>query len=335
MLEFIRKIKSRFGNEGLIVGAVLIVGIVVVLYKVIVPVTMSVSQNMGITNSYGILAEKAAFTDEYSGATRGGGVSSNYTMPPYPGDVPAATAEILKADRKIIKNGSLDILVKRAEKTASDISQIAARHSGFLDQSNIYEVSEGAKAGSVTVRVPSDQFSKVMDEIKKLAVKVRNENTSSSDVTAQYVDLEARLKNLKAEEAQYLEIMKKAVKIEDILNVSQRLYIVRGQIESTQGQLNYLSRQVDMSVIYVNLTSEAEVEVFGIIWRPLTVLKQALKDSLTDLTRLTDWLIVSIFKLPALILKLAIFGFILVVLWKIFRFFGRGLFKSNNQKVDY
>jgi hypothetical protein len=90
--------------------------------------------------------------------------------------------------------------------------------------------------------------------------------------------MQARLKTLKATEEQYLEILKKAVKIDDILNVSQYLSNVRTQIEQLQGEMNYLSRQVDMSIITVYLTSEPDVNPAGVIWNPKTTALDAMRD---------------------------------------------------------
>jgi hypothetical protein len=248
-------------------------------------------------------------------------VSESAVISPFPPaiqvPVPASTSYAPKDDRKVIKNGSLDLLVKNADDAVRGITTVASTYKGFVDSSNIYEISEGVKQGSVTIRVPGDSFAAAIEDLKKLAVKVRNENSNSQDVTAQFVDLEARLKNMKAEELQYQEIMKRAVKIEDILNVSQRLYIVRGQIEETQGQMNYLSRQIEMSSITISLTSETEVQVFGIVWRPLTVLKQSIRSALTDLTSYVNWLIEALFRLPVLLLKLVVFVVILGVAWRV------------------
>jgi hypothetical protein len=158
-----------------------------------------------------------------------------------------------------------------------------------------------------------------MEAFKKVAVKVSNESVSSNDVTAQYVDLEAEVKNYKAEEIQYREIMSKAVKIEDVLNVSAKLAEVRGKIDRTQAQINYLSRQVEMSTISLSLTGESEVKIFGIVWRPFTVLKQSIRNLFADLANLADWIIGFIFRLPVLIIKLVLFVLVIFVAIKVFK----------------
>lgn len=317
MNGFIEKLKARFGTKNIIVGAVAIVLILAfgvqyfggaVSNRSTVGLAPGVAPDIGYGNA-------VQGRDVYES---GGASGKSLIYPPVP-VTPPSTSQEPTAGRKVIQNGSLDLLVRSAEETISLIKGVAASHKGFVEGSNVYEVSDGVKAGTITIRVPSTDFAPAIEEIKKLAVKVQKESTNSQDVTAQFVDLEAQLKNYKAEEEQYRQIMARAVKIEDVLNVASRLADVRGRIEQTQGQLNYLSRQVDMSSIYVSLTSEAEVQVFGIVWRPLTVVKQAFKSLLEDLTRLTDSVIFFVFALPIIGIKILIFALALWILWLVFR----------------
>ncbi len=232
---------------------------------------------------------------------------------------PQLVSEGELTQRKVIKNGSLSILVKKAEEVADGIQAITGRLGGFVGESQIYEVSAGVKSGWITIRIPADRFDEAMAEIKKLAIRVERENVNAQDVTEQFVDLEAQLKNSRAEEAQYLEIMKRAVTVEDTLKVSQQLSIVRGRIEQIQGQLQYLSRQVDMATITVSLTAEADTEIFGIRWRPLLVIKQALRNMLTGFTGYIDAMIGFVFFLPVLLFWVATIAIVAIGGWKVFR----------------
>ena len=209
-------------------------------------------------------------------------------------------------DRKIIKNASLDILVKKVEDTTKSIQLVALKYKGLVDNSNVSSQSTDTKFGNITIRVPNDNFTSVIDEIKTLAVKVNSENISSTDVSAQYVDLEARLKSKKAVEAQYVALLQRANKVEEIISISSYLNSVREEIERMQAQINYLSEQVAMSSITVSMTSEKEVQIFGLTWHPITVIKQAFRNLLADLIGTVNWLIYVIFLLPGLLIKLAI-----------------------------
>lgn len=329
MNDFIEKLKARFGTKNIIVGAVVVVLILGFGIQYFIGDGRGVVPMGGVQTVTDGGYEKAVQGRAINYKSGGIAMDSIAPMPPIPGPgTPPSTAKVPTADRKVIQNGSLDLLVRKAEESISAITGIAINHKGFVEGSNVYEVSDGVKAGTITIRLPAADFAPAIAEIKNLAVKVKSENTNSQDVTAQFVDLEAQLKNYRAEEEQYRQIMARAVKIEDVLNVASRLAEVRGRIEQTQGQMNYLSRQVDMSTISVSLTSEAEVQVFGIVWRPLTVIKQAFKSLLENLTKFADSVIFFVFALPIIGIKIVIFALVLWILWRVFRWAKRKFFAT-------
>jgi chitodextrinase len=138
--------------------------------------------------------------------------------------------------------------------TALDtITKLAEDSQGFVVSSNQWK-ENGALLGTITIRVPSGVFDSAMATLRVMADEVTSENTSAQDVTAEYVDLSSTLKNLQATEAQLLEIMKKAVTVDDILAVQSQLTNTRGQIESTQGRMKYLEQTSATSLITVSLT---------------------------------------------------------------------------------
>jgi hypothetical protein len=104
---------------------------------------------------------------------------------------------------------------------------------------------------------------------------VPNESTNSQDVTEQYTDLQAQLRNLEATEAQYLELLKKAETVEDTLKVYQQLSNVRSEIERIKGRIQYLERTSDMALIEVNLQKTQPIDGTG--WSALETLKSAVR----------------------------------------------------------
>ena len=230
-------------------------------------------------------------------------------LPVYGGDAPAGEA-------KIIRNGSLAMVVLDIDKTAVAIHDIRTRLKGQPGNANFNEYGKGVRAGTVTLWVPSEKFDEAMAEIKKLALQVTSEQVSVSDVSAQFVDLEARLKNLRATEAQYVEIMTRSGTIEEVVSVMRELSSVRSQIEQIEGQLKYLSRQVALSSITVSLIEEVSPGAVSDEWRPTSVIKAALSGTLDDLTRFVDTLLVLLVKFPLFLLQLA---FWLLVLWVLYR----------------
>jgi hypothetical protein len=325
MAEIINKIKNLFAwigekNERIVLSTIIFIFIVVPILVVLMIFGMpNFSPNTSVSSfGRGMMGYSDGVVSKSISYAVGGGSPAPMMSADFFVQENASTPA-LPFDKKIIKNGSLNLIVNNTEESILKINDIAKSFEGFLENSNVYEVSDGVKSGNITVRVPSKNFTSAMEAFKKVAVKVSNESVSSNDVTAQYVDLEAEVKNYKAEEIQYREIMSKAVKIEDVLNVSAKLAEVRGKIDRTQAQINYLSRQVEMSTISLSLTGESEVKIFGIVWRPFTVLKQSIRNLFADLANLADWIIGFIFRLPVLIIKLVLFVLVIFVAIKVFK----------------
>lgn len=236
----------------------------------------------------------------------------------------------VSSQRKITQTGHLNILVETAETAVQNVKIIAEDLDGYVSNVNLYETSPGVKAGSVTIRIPADNFNQALANIKKSAIKVESESVNTDDVTDQFIDIEARLKNLKVEEAQYLDILQKAEAIDDIVNVTSQLNRVRGQIESWQAQFKYLNSQIDLSTITVNLTAEKDIQILGLHWRPLIVIKQALRSLLDGLVNYVNWIVVAIIFLPVIILWGGTIALILWVAWLIYRS-ARKLLKSKKK----
>jgi len=228
-------------------------------------------------------------------------------------------SDIETADKKIIKNGSLGILVNKTEDTIQKITDLTNSMSGFVEDSQVYKSTQDTKSGYITVRVPAVSFEETIRQIKTFAEVVEREQITAQDVTADFVDMEARLKSLKAQETQFLSILKKAGTVKDILSVQKELGIVRSSIERLQGQIQVLSRQIEMSTITVNITSKSDVTILGIYWKPISVLKQSLHNLVVGMTEYIDYMIDFVFNLPVLILWLATYIFFGVMGWKVLR----------------
>ena len=170
----------------------------------------------------------------------------------------AARAGEESADRKIVRTGALELTVKSPADAAEQNRRMAESMGGYLETAQITGTRETPTA-DITIRVPAAHFEDAKAQIRKLAVRVESEKTDARDMTRQYVDMEARLRNLRAEEVQYLTIMKSAYKISDLLEVEQKLSEVRGQIEQQQAELQTLSKQVEtVAIISISLRTLAD-----------------------------------------------------------------------------
>jgi hypothetical protein len=166
--------------------------------------------------------------------------------------VPAAVA------RKVIMTGNLTLEVKEFEKVHARVVSLAKALKGYVANSQLSLPTDGVQSGTVTLRVPQEKYEEALVRLKKLG-KFIDETQAAEDVTQQYVDLDARVRNLKAEEERILDIMKRAKTIKDTLAVHQRLNDLRMQVESLEGQLRYLKFQIAMATITVTLTEKATI----------------------------------------------------------------------------
>ncbi len=172
------------------------------------------------------------------------------------GNVLATTAE-----RLVIKNANLALVVKDPAAAVNSIAALADGATGFVVNSSLTQISVDAKgnkilSGQISLRVPAEKLNDTLAQIKALAVTVKSENVTGEDVTAQYVDLQSQLTNLEAEAQQLQKIMDSTVKSEDVLAVYKELASVQGQIETIKGQMKYYTESAAMSLVSVSLEQE-------------------------------------------------------------------------------
>lgn len=180
-------------------------------------------------------------------------------------------------DKKIIKTGSLELVVKKVGEAVTQITEMVTRKQGFVSDSNVYTREDKSQYGYITVRVPVKHFEETMNELKAIAEIVEKESVSGIDVTEEYIDLQSRLKNLRIEEEQYQKIVQRAWEIEDVLNATEYLFDTREKIERIEGRIKYLENLTDLATIRVSLSEEPRVEIPVYAWKPLIVIKKAFR----------------------------------------------------------
>jgi len=224
------------------------------------------------------------------------------------------------SDQKVIKNGNLSLKVGSADWAAGEISNITREKGGQVFSTNFSESTKGQRSGYMTIKVPVDKFEETLADIKKIATQVLRESSNAQDVTEQYADLQAQLKNKRAEEESFSKILNTAGKIDDILAVTKELSRVRGEVERLEGKIKYMDSQTDMSTITINLSEDAEVIPISDDWRPWEVVKQSAKELISNIQGFVDGIIrFIIVGIPALVPFVIL---VAVVVWlgkKIFR----------------
>ena len=182
-------------------------------------------------------------------------------------------------DAKIIRTGTLDLEVANVPQAVRDARDAILGLGGYVGASQTSSVDDQPYA-QVTYRIPVDRWEDALDALRGVngeTTKVVAEHTESADVTGQVVDLEARIRNLKASETALVEIAEQAVRVQDILDIQGRITEVRGQIEQLEAQQNALADQTSYATLTVSyqLPLVAAVEVQAEGWDATAIFDEA------------------------------------------------------------
>lgn len=156
-------------------------------------------------------------------------------------------------DRKLIRTGSLAVEVGSVKKSREEVGQMVAGMGGYITGDNQADLGNGLSV-SLTIRIPAEKFDSLISSIESLSRRVESKSIRVDDVTAEFVDVQARMKTKYELEARYSEILKTANTVSEILEVERELNNVRAEIESMEGRMKYLKDQVAMSTLDLTLT---------------------------------------------------------------------------------
>ncbi len=165
------------------------------------------------------------------------------------------------AGRKIIRRAQVSVEVSRGKirETAELAESIVATHFGYVEQSSMSgNVDKELTNYYLVARVPVDGVDKAVDELSALG-RVTKEDTSSQDITDQYIDLDARLRNKSNQESRLLEIMGEAKTVGELLQVEGELSRVRGDIESMQAQINSYDKMTALASVSFSAAEEGSI----------------------------------------------------------------------------
>ncbi|MCC7571765.1 MAG: DUF4349 domain-containing protein [Candidatus Methanofastidiosum sp.] len=169
-------------------------------------------------------------------------VAQNYTE----------SRELNSNDRKVVKNGNANIEVDNFDSSISKIKELASSFGGYVTNSNMWTSDTDTKRGNITVRLPERRFEEFGDSLNQIG-KIKSKETSAYDVTEEYIDLQARLKNLKNQEKRYTELLDMAKDVQDVLAIEIQLGRIRGEIESYEGRIKYLENTTTFGTFYINV----------------------------------------------------------------------------------
>lgn len=247
---------------------------------------------------------------------------------PVPGTpaTPAAPA----SSRMIIRTASLSMVVTDATVTAQQVTAEVTRLNGFVTESRQWRQDDQIRA-HLTLRVPAERLDQMIVSLRSQAVRVESESVTGQDVSEEYSDLGAQLRNLEAAENELRELLvtvrQRVQKAADILEVYNELTRVRGEIERIKGRMKYLSDLTALSTVNLELIPDALAQpVVAPGWRPFGVVLEATRSLVSALKFIAEsaiWVVIYIFPIGAILVM------VFLVLRRLFR--GR---RSRNQPAS-
>jgi len=205
-----------------------------------------------------------------------------------------AQQNLPSVDRMIIRTVTMTIAVNNVQEAFRQVETLASEQQGYLSQSQIRQDGDRLTA-TMTLRVPSNDatFRATLERLRGIAERVVDEQSQAQDVTEEYVDLDARMRTLKASEESLLALLGKAQKVEDILQIQRELTNVRSQVEQIQGRKQVLERRADLATITLTIREAGSFTRAG--WTPGGTFEEAvraLSSALRGLTSFAIWLVV-------------------------------------------
>jgi hypothetical protein len=201
-------------------------------------------------------------------------------------------------DARIVRTGTIELQVEDVPRAVGAARDAIRGFGGYIGASNTFNDGDQPVA-EITYRIPVDRWEDALATLRSLnglTKKVVTEQTNAVEVTGQIVDLDARIRNLRASETALQGIAAKATKVSDVLEVQAQLTDVRGQIEQLTAQLTDLGNRAD----YATLTATFRVQLVAVEvaqkgWDPTDVVDEAsasMVDLLQSLASAGIWFVI-------------------------------------------
>jgi hypothetical protein len=264
--SFLRTAGNRFRGSGRLVGVVALIAVAAVIGGAYIVGGPPEGDHNTTTPMFGP-ARLAAQGDSQAAATAapvaapeslaGVPFTGSLTTTDQTGVDTQKNAALAAETTQIVKTGQMTLEVTDLDGALNQAQATIAGMGGLVDQSNRSGTGEEAVA-SITFRFPVAKWDAALPALRKIGSKVLSEQTGSTDVTSQVIDLDARLDNLKTTEAALQAIMARATAIPDVIAVETQLSDTQGQIEQLTAQRDHLKDQAAMSTLTVTFQMPAK-----------------------------------------------------------------------------
>ena len=216
----------------------------------------------------------------------------------------------------IVQTASLSIVAKNYDEASEAIGKLARARGGYVEKLDAKAQTGSARELSIALRVPAKQLDGFLEDLRQLG-HVEQESQSNEEVSAEYVDLQARLRSAQATERRLIELLAtRTGRLVDVLDVERELARVRGEIESMQGQSNLLQHRVSYATVQVEL-SEVYHERLQLGVSTGTKLRNAFVEGVHNLEDgVVGALVFVLDEGPAILFWLAVLGLPVWLIWR-------------------
>ena len=240
----------------------------------------------------------------------------------HPASKPAPDAKVPPAlPRKIIYNAKITVVVESVAALSDQLAKLVKEAGGYVSETDQSSSTHVQRTASWTIRVPVDRFEDFLAAVNRLG-EVQQSRLDSQDVTQEFYDIEARIKNKQEEEKRLLKHLADSTgKLDEILAVERELSRVRGEIETMQGRIRFLASSSDLSTLTITAT---EVEGFTPLVRPTfgTEIARTFSHSVEGLVDFGKWVILATVSIAPWLPLVVLVALLIVVV-------GRGLVRRG------
>lgn len=188
-------------------------------------------------------------------------------------------------ERKVAENSNFSLLVKNVTETTDNIKKKISEIKGAYTVSSNINRGEYSDTANIVIRVPVANVEEIKTFLRDSSVKVISENIERKDITDTYVDIERRLSDLEKQRVRFEQILNSADTVEELMSVQNAIFQLQNQIDSYQGQLNYMKGITRTSKITIYLATDEMSLPYAPEnpWKPEAVFKNAVRSLLTTL----------------------------------------------------
>ena len=205
----------------------------------------------GSSGEPGSSPQMSAASSEAKSSDLESDVAANEAAPG--GAIGAGAPKKSSVPRKIIYTAEVSLVVEKLTPAQQKLLALVRKHGGYIAETNIGGETGAPRTGRWKIRVPVDGYQNFLDAVTKVG-EVQTVTSNSSDVSEEFYDIEARLRNKRLEEKRLLEHLNRSTaKLSDILLIEKEISRVRGEIEQMQGRLRVLANLSSLTTVTVTI----------------------------------------------------------------------------------